>query len=104
MTVFEEASCVFLFHNSLTGLNHANKHFITGALERMYVSGNLQRLVGVDLARPMLKTETGGGDGKRRRLTGDGRRETGDGNGRRWETERGETETGDGRQETADGR
>ena len=59
MTVFEEASCVFLFHNSLTGLNHANKHFITGALERMYVSGNLQRLVGVDLARPMLKTETG---------------------------------------------
>jgi hypothetical protein len=50
MAYFEEASCVFLFHNSAMGLNQAYKKSATGAMERMHVSGNLRRLIGVDLA------------------------------------------------------
>lgn len=50
MAYFEEASCVFLFHNSGIGLNQAYKKSVTGAMERMHVSGNLRRLIGVDLA------------------------------------------------------
>ena len=42
---------MFLFHNSVTRMHRAYKDIITAALEYMQVSGNLHRVIGVDMAR-----------------------------------------------------